>query len=181
MEHDPLKAAWQEHGSAAKSNIELRQMLQEGKHPVLKRIRRQMIVEALAFTAFLCVYYNAFDGNRKPMAANVLLVTAMLLAVVHSIISYWFTKRYGRGNNLQQSLYAQLSGIKIQAVLSVATRVLMAVCLLLFFTSVIHFTVTKYWLLGGIVVIFLGQMVLLGKMWAMRVRQLKATISSLFS
>jgi hypothetical protein len=181
MEHDPLKAAWQGYGSAAKSNIELRQMLHEGKHPVLKRIRRQMIVEALAFTAFLCVYYNAFDGSRKPLAANVLLVAAMLLAIVHSIISYWFTKRYGQGNNLRQSLYAQLSGIKLHAVLSVATRALMAVCVLLFFTSVVTFTVAKYWLLGGIVVIFLGQMVLLGKMWATRVRQLKATINGLFS
>jgi len=180
MEQDILKAAWQEQGGSGKSNSALQQMLHEGKHPLLKRIRRQMVLEALAFTAFLCVYYNAFDGDRKPLGANILLVAAMLLAIGHNIINYWLTKQHGGGNNLQQSLYGQLSRMKLHAVLSVGSRVLVAACLLLFFASVITFTVTKYWLLAAVVVIFLVQMVILARIWTTRVRQLQDTINRLF-
>jgi hypothetical protein len=181
MEQDPLKLAWQGINITAKSNTQLQDMMQEGKHPVLKGIRKQMIIETVAYTAFLCIYYNAFDGDRKPLVVNVLLVAAMLLAIGHNIINYLLTKRRTEGNNLQQSLNAHLSQMKVHAVISVTTRLLIAVCFLLYFTSVIIFTTSKYWLLAVGIAIFIAQVALLSRIWAGRIQQMKSTISSLFS
>ena len=45
MELNQLKSAWQGMGGPNKNNEELRKMLQENRHPVLKGIRLQMIIE----------------------------------------------------------------------------------------------------------------------------------------
>jgi len=181
MEQDPLKSAWRGINPKAKSNTELQRMLKEGTHPLLKGIRKQMIIETAAYIAFLCIYYNAFDGDRKPLTMNILLVAAMLLAIGHNIINYQFTKRRIQGENLQQSLNDQLSQMKIHATVSIASRVLMAACLLAFFTAVINFNTSKYWLLAGVIAVFIIQMALLSRIWLGRIRQMKDTIGSLFS
>ncbi|WP_217602465.1 hypothetical protein [Chitinophaga sp. GbtcB8] len=181
MEQDPLKSAWQGINPNAKSNTELQRMLKEGAHPLLKGIRKQMIIETAAYIVFLCMYYNAFDGDRKPLAVNILLVAAMLLALGHNIINYQFTKRRIQGVNLQQSLNGQLSQMKIHATVSIASRVLMAACLLVFFTAVINFNTSKYWLLVGVIAAYILQMTLLSRIWLGRIRQMKDTISGLFA
>jgi len=181
MEQDPLKSAWQGINPKAKSNTELQCMLKEGTHPVLKGIRRQMIIETAGYIAFLCIYYNAFDGDRKPLAMNILLVAAMLLAIGHNIINYQFTKRRIQGENLQQSLNGQLSQMKIHAMTSIVSRVLIAACLLVFFTAVINFNTSKYCLLAGAIAVYIVQMALLSRIWLGRIRQMKDTISSLFA
>ena len=140
-----------------------------------------MIIETAAYIAFLCIYYNAFDGDRKPLAMNILLVAAMLLAIGHNIINYQFTKRRIQGENLQQSLNGQLSQMKIHAMISIVSRVLIAACLLGFFTAVINFNASKYWLLAGGIAVYIIQMALLSRIWLGRIRQMKDTISSLFA
>jgi len=181
MEQDPLKSAWQGINPKAKSNTELQSMLKEGTQPLLKGIRKQMIMETAAYIAFLCIYYNAFDGDHKPLVVNILLVAAMLLAIGHNIFNYQFTKHRIRGENLQQSLNGQLSQMKIHAAVSITSRVLMAACLLVFFTAVINFNTSKYWLLAGVIAVFIIQMALLSRIWLGRIRQMKDTISSFFS
>lgn len=181
MEQDPLKSAWQGISPKAKSNTELQRMLKEGTHPLLKGIRKQMIIETAAYIAFLCIYYNAFDGNRKPLGMNALLVAAMLLAIGHNILNYRFTKRRIQGENLQQSLNGQLSQMKLHAIVSITSRVLMAACLLGFFTAVINFNAGKYWLLAGVIAVYIVQMALLSRIWLGRIRQMKDTINSLFA
>lgn len=91
-------------GGPNKNNEELRKMLQENRHPVLKGIRLQMIIETTAWTIFLFVYYDMFDGHRKPLYLNALLVTAVLLLLLHSITGYLSAKNLVSGNNLKQSL-----------------------------------------------------------------------------
>lgn len=181
MEQDPLKSAWQGINPKAKSNTELQRMLKEGTHPLVKGIRKQMIIETATYIVFLCIYYDAFDGDRKPLVINILLVAAMLLAIGHNIINYRFTKRRIQGENLQQSLNGQLSQMKIHATVSIACRVLISACLLIFFTAVINFNTSKYWLLAGVIAVFIVQMALLSRIWLGRIRQMKATISGLFS
>jgi hypothetical protein len=178
MEQDALKSAWQGLATNQKSNMELSSMMREGGHPALKRIRKQLIMESVAFTAFLFVYYNAFDGDRKPFYANILLVMAMLFTILHNIVGYLLTKRPVKGSTIKQSLNNQLLKIKSFAAVSVASRVLTAVCLLLFFTSVITFNTNKYWLLAAIILLFVIQIIVLSGIWMKRVRQMKETINS---
>jgi hypothetical protein len=178
MEQDALKSAWQEMATNRKSDMELSSMMRENTHPVLKRIRKQLIIETLAFTAFLFVYYDFFDGDRKPFYANMLLVSAILFVLLHNIMGYVLTKRPVNGDSIKQLLTNQLLKMKTYATVSVAGRILTACCLLLFFTSVITFNAGKYWLLAAIILLFIIQIVLLSGIWMKRIRQMKSTINS---
>ncbi|THU38312.1 hypothetical protein FAM09_16685 [Niastella caeni] len=180
MDQDALLSAWRAVDTTPKNTTELKSMLLEKRHPVLKRIRRQLIIETLAFTAFLFVYYDLFDGDRKPIYINGLIAGAMLLAITHNMIGYVLTKRPIRADNLKQSLEDHLFKMKIFAALSVASRALMAGCLLLFFTFVITFNTEKYWILIGIIGILLVQLTLLSGIWFRRIRQMKGTIDNLY-
>ena len=181
MEQYPLKAAWQGITDKSKTDTELKTMLQEKSHPVLKRIRKQLIIETVGFAAFLLVYYDFFDGDRKPLYTNVLLVMAVGFALMHNVIGYRFTKQPVKGDNIQQSLNNQLSTMKTYAIVSVLSRVLVAACLLVFFMSVISFNAEKYWMLAVVISVFVVQMGLLSRLWIGRIRQIKGAMESFAS
>jgi len=173
MELDTLQAAWQNNDPKPRTNSELRSMMHERTHPVLKRIRRQLIIESIAFTFFLLAYYNLFDGDQKPFYVNGLLVAAMLFVLVHNLAGYKLAKAGITGNDIKEALSKQLSKLKLYALVSVLSRVLVAGCLLFFFTSIITFTAEKYWLLVAILLIFVIQVVFLSRIWLNRMRQIK--------
>ena len=178
MKPDVLKSAWEGLDKGSKTSDELRRMMQEKKHPVLKRIRRQMIIETIAFIALLVVYYDFFDGNQKPLYINIILVAGVLAAILHNIIGYKLTSQYIQGHNLKQSLERYLRKIKSYANISVASRALTGGCLLAFFSSMIIFNTSKYWILGAIVLVFIMQLMLLTRIWKERIRVLKSSIDS---
>jgi hypothetical protein len=173
MNQNDLISAWQAMYAAPKKNTELKSMIQGRRQLIFKRIRKQLIIETLAFIAFLFVYYDFFDGDRKPIYINLLIICCMLLVIALNLIGYRLTKRSVKGDNIRQSLQDHLSKIKLYAALSVASRVLMAGGLLLFFTSAIIFNTNKYWILAGVIAVFMVQLILLARIWFKRMRQLK--------
>ena len=177
MEQDPLKSAWQNVTGHQRSNTELQAMIQERSHPVLKGIRKQVIFESIAFTIFLFVYYDFFDGDKKPFYANLFLVCALLIIILLNMAGYVFTKWPSKGENIKQSLQHQASKMKIYAISSIAGRVLYMACFLLFFMVGAP---VKIWFFVGIILIFIAQMVRLSKIWIRRLSELQAAIS-LFS
>ncbi len=70
MELDALQSIWQHSDQAPKTTTEIKTMMLERTHPVLKRIRRQLIIESIAFAFFLVTYYNFFDGDKKHFHAK---------------------------------------------------------------------------------------------------------------
>lgn len=179
MEDQFLKAAWQQADVDIKSNDELKTMLLESRHPVLKRIRRQALWEALAFIAFLCMYYNFFDGDRKPFYANLLLVAGVALVVLHNLWGYLLTKKRIGTGDVKISLLGYARTIRFWGIASVVCRMLAVTCILLFFSSVIVFTSTKYWLLAGALLIILVQIVLLAAMWMKRLKEIRSVTDGL--
>ena len=179
MEFDELKLAWKGLDGKDKNLEELKQMTRENRHPVLKGIRVQLIIEITAWTFFLFVYYDMFDGDRRAFHLNLLLVAAVLLLLMHSITGYISAKRLVKGNDLKQSLLNYLSKIKIYAVISVTSRVFTVICLLIFFTATITFTPYKYMLLSGILLIIPIQVILLSRIWNNRIKKLMEAINGL--
>ena len=181
MEQDALKSAWQNMSAGQKTNSELNSMMRERTHPVLKRIRKQLIIESAAFSVFLFVYYDFFDGDRKPLYVNMLLVTAILFILLHNIMGYMLTRSRVKGNTIKQSLEDHLYKMNLYAVVSVVSRVLVAACLLLFFTSVITFNAGKYWILAVVILVLAIQMALLSRIWMKRIKQMKRNTDSFYS
>lgn len=177
MELDQLKSAWNAVQTPVKTNKELSDMLIESKHPVLKEIRRQFVVEIVGWSAFLLCYYTMFDGDQKPIFINVLLITGMLFALIHNISGYSFAKYLVNGSTIKSSLEKYLSKIKIFASVSIFSRLMLMAGFLAFFTYNINFTSSKYILLGVVIIVFLVQLVWLFNLWTKRLRVLNDTIN----
>ncbi|MGK6353454.1 hypothetical protein [Parapedobacter sp. DT-150] len=173
MENDALKSAWRGVDTPPKSSTELKSIMQERTHPVLKGIRRQLTIEIVGFTGFLLVYYDFFDGDRKPAYANVLLVSAMLFVIIHNSMGYMLTKRGIEGNNIKQSLEDRFSKMKTYAMVSVVTRMAAAACLWFFFVSVMKFDTGRYWMLVVVVLLVGVQIGILSRIWMGRIRRMK--------
>ncbi|ODS86521.1 MAG: hypothetical protein ABS46_00870 [Cytophagaceae bacterium SCN 52-12] len=177
MENDALKSAWQHIRTPRKSSTDLKSAMEEGNHPVLKGIRRQLLFETIGFTLFLLVYYDFFDGDRKPLYANLLLAGAMLLVIGHNIAGYRLAGRGVKDSSIRRSLEERLSRIKTYAVISVTSRVLIMACVCIFFISVVTLDTQRYRLLALIAVVFAIQITLLSRLWRRRIRRLKEVIA----
>jgi hypothetical protein len=179
MENDSLKSAWQQMVTEDKSNDELKIIIRRRGHDFLKKIRRQLIIEAISAVAFLIVYYDFFDGDKKPFLANVFLVAALFFMISHNVVSYIQMRSPIKGENIEHLLSDRLYKMKIYAIASAILRLLVACSFLVFFVSVIRFTQVKYWVLSGIIFVFLVQMVLFIKIWNGRIGHLREVIRSL--
>jgi len=178
MELDQLKSDWNASSEPAKTNEELKNMLSANQHPVLKGIRRQFTIEILGWSAFLLCYYTMFDGDLKPLPVNVLLIAAVLSSLLHNVSGYNFSRYLVGGDNIRASLERYLSKIKAYAAVSITTRVIYFTGFLVFFTYEIEFNTYKYVLLAACGLLFGGQLVWLGRLWARRVKTLGAAIDS---
>jgi hypothetical protein len=178
MEQDNLKSAWQTVITEPKGFAELNNMIREKGHPVLKAIRKQLIIEIAAFALFLIVYYDFFDGDKKPGWANMLLVIAMSFVILYNFIGHWLTKRRIKGHNIKQSLVNHINKMRIFAIAFVISRTLAATCLLIYFSSVITFNAFKYWILMGMIVTLILLLVMLSKRWWQRINRLKKIVDA---
>ncbi|ACU62422.1 hypothetical protein [Chitinophaga pinensis] len=175
MQNDPLKSMWNNLGNTPKDQQTLKTMLSA---PGFRKMRRQLFIETIAFILFLIVYYDFFDGDRKPIYANIALVSASLFAIIHSILGYKLATKTLHADTITQSLRQSLLRLQRYAVISVSSRIIAAACLLIFFTSVISFTNHKYLLLLLILAIFSVQIILLRHVWKKRITKLKSDIAN---
>lgn len=177
MELDALKSAWKNIEAPDKTSEEIQLMLKENNHPVIRGVRKQLLIEILGWSAFLLVYYTMFDGDRKPLVINLGLVIPILFSLAHNLTGYGLAKHFIPGTSIKESLQYYLSKVKMYAIISVVSRVFLWVGFLLFFTYNIRFTSSKYLILGIAIAIFLGQLTLLSRVWLTRLKKLKASLA----
>ena len=178
MELNELKSTWNTVKTPTISTSEIQVMLSENKHPVLKGIRKQLTIEIIGWAIFLLCYYSMFDGNRKPLWVNILLISSVLLPVIHNLMGYRFSKFLVHGANIQESLENYLSKVKIYAIISIVSGQIYLTGLLLFFTYGLSFNASKYISLAVIIIIFLIQLVLSCTIWAKRLKNLENAITT---
>lgn len=173
MELDNLKSAWQHAGGHRKNENELNQMTKLVNHPSLKRIKTKLIVETIALTFFLIVYYDWFDGYKKSFFANAVLVIGLSLYIINDIVGYVSIARPVWGSDLKASIRNYVARLKRFAILSLFVSVLYSVSLTVYFTSVINFTKEKRLILAGIVVVLLVLFRISFKKWNQRIKALE--------
>jgi dipeptide/tripeptide permease len=176
MELDDLRSDWQNAGGAFKSKTELSGMTRITRHPSLKKIRRKLIAETIFLLLFLFVYYDWFDGDQKPLYANLVLVIGLLLYIGNDIIGYISIARPIRGFNLKLSVSSYFSTIKRLAVFSLAFSFLYSVCLIVFFASAIHFTREKRLFLVALAIILFQVMFWSFQVWTRRIKSLQEQV-----
>jgi hypothetical protein len=179
MENNFLQSTWRQLSTEDKSSLELKAMIKDRGRSAVKRIRKQLILETIAAIVFLIVYYDFFDGDKKPFFANMFLVAALLFMISHNMIVAIQMRLPIRGDNIEQLLGDRLSKMKMYATLSVILRVLVVSSFLVFFLSVIELTVIKYWILSCIILVFLIQMILFIKIWNGRIGHMREVLREL--
>ena len=179
MELNELKSGWQNAGAVTKTEASFQKMTQFRNNPSLKKIRRKFLAETMGLSVFLFVYYDWFDGDKKPFLVNVFLVTGLVLYILNDIIGFVSLNKLINGTSLSQSLRNYLNRVKRLFMLSVITSTLYSIALIFFFTSVIDFTQTKIILLAGLVIIMTVMIILSIKTWKERIRKLEQQMSDM--
>ncbi|MGY3213460.1 hypothetical protein [Mucilaginibacter sp. HD30] len=179
MELDDLKSSWNSAVSQQKTDNELRLMLKENRHPVLKRIRKQITIETAGWLMFLLCYYTMFDGAAKPLIANVILVLAVFAALLHNLTGYTFSKNLVVDNDLNTALHAWLKKMKLHVTVSIILRIIFIAGLLAFFCWNITIDTRRYLLIGAVLIILFGQLVVLRSIWMQRIKALRSSLGSL--
>lgn len=176
MELNDLKTEWQNAEGSFKSEADLLKMTKVMNHPSLKSIRTKLIIETIGFVFFLVVYYDWFDGDQKPMYAKALLVSSLLLYIITDVIGYVaVVKRIG-GLDLKISLEKYLKRIEQLAVYSLVCSVLYGISFLVFFSSVIHFTKEKSFLLLGMVIVLIQMLLWSYRIWTKWIKSLQQQV-----
>ena len=176
MENDKLKSIWKTIPAQHKSDIELTEMLKERNHPILNAIKKQAFVELFAFTIFLFCYYTMFDGVDKPLLANIALVFAIAINMFHYIKGYRLQQLFRSSENVLEDLKRFAAKLKSYQLETLIAKTLFIAGMGVFFTNGIQLTANKWWAIGLIVIIFIIQLIFLNRVWANRIRKIKATI-----
>jgi hypothetical protein len=177
MELQDLRSGWHNAGDAYKSETDLLTMTKI--NPSLKKIRRKLIVETISLTLFLLVYYDWFDGDKKPFYANALLVSSVLLYIINGAVGYVSLLNPISGLNLKTSIEGYLARIKQLSVFSVALSFLYSICFLVFFISVINFNREKSFILLGIILVLFQVMFWSYRIWNKWIKNLEQQMKDL--
>lgn len=176
MELEDLKSEWQNALIVEKSEDDLQKMTRITNHPTLKWIRTKLILETICFVLFLMVYYDWFDGDKKPFYANAFLVIGLLFFIANDVAGYISIASRIKGSNLKTSLEGYLSKIKRLSILSLICTFLYSISIVVFFTAVIHFTREKSFILLGISIILIQMMFWSHRIWTRWIKKLEQQI-----
>lgn len=178
MTNDPLKAAWQTANIPARDDLQA-VVRARGGHPVMSRIRRQLLLEGGCYILFLLVYYDFFDGHRRPLYLNIILILSVACMLTQHLNGYLLAASALKGPDIFRSLQQKVLQLKQYAWLSVGSRVLGWCGIMVFFCTGITWTNAKYGLLAGAIVIMGVQMAMLWRLWQRRINRIKKTLVEL--
>ncbi|MCW3463051.1 hypothetical protein [Chitinophaga nivalis] len=179
MQTDPLKSAWQNPVVATTDTATLSHLIRQRSSPVLKQIRRQLVIESLAFLTLLLVYYSAFDGDRKPFYLNALLVISVISLLLYNLAGLWLTRQQNITRQVLPTMQLQLQQLKKYAFLSVVLRVLGMAGIFTFFLLSVQWTTAKYGLLLLLITVMATQFYALWSVWQQRIRRVHKIIQEL--
>ena len=176
---DPLKAAWDNTPTPSRSTADIEAMAVKQTSPVIKQIRKQLVIESIGYALFLVVYYDFFDGDKKPFYLNALLVVSVLFMLVYNVAGYMLAKHPAIGDNLLQTMQQQLRQLKRYAAVAVTSRILAFAGIFAFFLANIHWNNHKYLAIALIVLVIILQQFFLRKIWTGRINRFSNTIAEL--
>lgn len=180
MDINQLKSNWKKSGEEKYSQHDLSVMTKINHHPVLKKLRLQLIIESVLLTFMLFMYYDGFDGHLKPVYVNVLLAFSIFLFILNDVIAFLVIQSPVREQSLKESLQKQLSVLKGISVFSILSMVFYGSSLLVFLTSGITFNNQKYVILAGIILTFIALIFFSYRQWKHKIDTL-TKISSEFA
>ena len=182
MDLEEFKSDYINEGKEKMDRESLRRMINANRHPVLKRIKIQLILESSLWAVFLAVYYNFFDGHLKSPLWNSLLIISVVLLLVHNLLEYRITNNPINGPNVRLSLKNYLKRIRKYSIISMFTRAMAIIIIFGYFLSSIESHESKhYWSFVFLILLISIQIYLLKKVWSKRINKVTLTYEKLSS
>ena len=178
MDLQNLKTNWNTINYSPKNDEELEKMTTIKNHPVLKKIKIKLIIETLAISFFLAVYYTGFDGAEKPIYANIFLIIGATAYILNGILSFQAIQKPIRGGNLKESINSYFKRIKNISIISLGITILYTCSLLLFFGSTINFKGEKKWILIFGIIVLIQAFFWSSRIWKSWLEKLKTQIEN---
>jgi O-antigen ligase len=178
MDLQNLKTNWSKMNYLPKNDIELEKMTSIKNHPVFKKIKTKLIIETLAISLFLLTYHSGFDGDKKPLYANILLVFSAITYIINGLLSLQVIKKPIQGENLRESIYNYYKKVKTISKISLSITIVYTASLLLFFGSAINFREEKKWILLFGFIVLIQLLFLSSRIWKSWLEKLKIEIEN---
>ncbi len=173
MELNEMQNLWKSQKTDKKNNESIQQMALEKSQPVLKRIKKQLLLEMILWTFIVVVYHSAFDGNQRPAAVNLVFVIGFIQAIAYNLSGYLAARNLGTGNNLLHSIQEKIAELKKLQLTAVASRTVLMLSILFFFSYGLELNSKRLFSLAGITVVFALQLGLVFQIWKRRIVKLK--------
>lgn len=170
MNLENLKSNFNSSSPAPINKEALLSMLDVNRHPALKTIRIQLMMESIIWIVFLSCFYNFFDGHLKPAVWNIALVLAVGLILVHNTAGYLITNNPINGKNIAESLTNYYHQLKKYAYLSIVSRALAISILFGYFLSGLESLEQRHYISMGVAgVVIAIQVFVLWRIWSKRI------------
>ena len=179
MNIEELRSEWQSIKTPQIDLDRLKDMTTEKSHPVLSRIRKQLIVELIGWSAFVVICFTGLDAEQKPILANAILLLSVTLPMIFNIYGYRLSKELISGPDISSSLQNRIYALKNFAVVSVVLRIILISGVAYFFLSTVDINQSKFILLGAGSVFLIFPLYLLVRIWKKRIGKLKDNLSLL--
>ena len=179
MELHMLKSSWNNAQNPGKTIAELNEMTRIKNHPTLKRLRLKLVIEAIWLIAFLAFYYDAFDGQDKPMWLHLLLIPSLLFYLITSIWGYYTLQHFSTTTSIRQAFIQFMKRLKWLFRLSLISSIVFGSSLVLYFTWNIELTITKHSMLVGITVTAIVLYIVSFTHWKSRIRHIKKALETI--
>lgn len=173
MNIEELRSDWQSIKTPQIELDRLKDMTIEKSHPVLSRIRKQIIIELIGWTAFFIICVTGLDAEQKSILANAILLLSVTLPIIFNIYGYRLSKEIIAGPDISSSLKNRINALKNFATVSVMLRIILISGVGYFFLSTVNMTQGKLILLGTGSVFLILPLYLLARIWKKRIGKLK--------
>lgn len=177
MELNDLKSEWDNIGGQAKSRADLEAMTRASQP--IKKIRVRLLIEGVCLLFFLLLYYDWFDGHQKSWEVNALLVLGVLFNLGNNVLGYFYLQLPQKGISVKETLNKYLNRVQRLSFLSKLASAGFLGSVLLFFSSVVQFTPTKYFILLLLFLILSATAYVTHQFWKKRISSLENSVKEL--
>jgi vacuolar-type H+-ATPase subunit I/STV1 len=181
MDFEDQKKYWQEPGNAEEEKWMGQHLRRVWTHPSLRYIRRELIVETVAWVLFLFLYYSALDGALRPFGWNFAMVIALVLLIVHGLMGYHLASKPVSNAPLLVAMRERLKELTNYSWISVSLQTGTLVIIMGFLLSTVTalWETPKVWLFGTMVIWLIIAFGIQVWIWRYRLGQLRKSIEEL--
>ncbi|TCD03870.1 hypothetical protein [Pedobacter psychroterrae] len=179
MELQEMQVLWKTRSTPHINTTELKKMTRDSNHPVIKRIQLQLLVEMIVWAVILFLYYDAFDGEKRPRAINLVFIIGFLQAIAYNLSGYLAARNLVHGTDLNISISNHIKKLKNLRFTAICSRATLMLTILLFFCYGLELNAKRTIAISIIAAISCVVLYLLYWSWTIKIERIRKIMTEL--